>query len=135
MKLSKIFVILVVFLFLLNLLKEKICLYIFNVSGEINITTRTEIKPNAMLYIAVYNDKGLIFAFKEIINPQFPLKFKLNYKNVLYPKLITSRCKIRAVLNYHGNLNELRQGDIYSENKNIYIIQPFLNINLDRVKG
>ncbi|MCX7905585.1 MAG: hypothetical protein N2446_02665 [Elusimicrobiales bacterium] len=118
-------------------MREKIYPFITNINGTIYIKSQylPEVKNNAILYIALYNDKGIIFGIKQIINPKFPLKFKITYKNILYPKLVSPKCTIKAILNYHGNLHEIKSGDIYSNELSIPIIKRNINIILENIKN
>lgn len=132
----KLKLIILISLIALYFLRNQIYPYLTNVSGRVEIREDyiNEIKPNSMLYITLHNEKGIIFAVKQIINPKFPLNFKITYKNVLFPRLVTPKCNIKAVLTYHGNLYEMRDGDIYSTNKPIYIIYRNVNISLANKK-
>lgn len=120
--------------FIFYYLKEDLYPHLTQVSGRVEIKEEflKELKTNAMLYITLHNDKGIIFAVKQVINPEFPVNFKITSKNVLYPKLVTSQCTIKAVLNYHGNLHERKAGDIYSDEIKTFIINPKITLILDK---
>lgn len=114
--------------------KENLYPYITTISGTVEIKEEfiQDLKTNSMLYITLHNDKGIIFAVKQVINPQFPLKFKITTKNILYPEIVTIKCSIKAVLNYHGNLHERKVGDIYSDDIKTIIINPNIKIILNK---
>ena len=94
-----------------------------------------KLKPNSILYITLRNDKGIIFGIKKIINPKAIMQFEINHKNVLYPDLITLNTEIQAHINTHGNVGEIREGDIYSDIVRSPIINPRLTIHADRIKN
>ena len=127
-------ILLIIIAILLSPLKEKLYPYFTRVSGtvEINDEFAKELKTNSMLYITLHNDKGIIFAVKQFINPQFPLKFKITHKNILYPHIITLKCSIKAVLNYHGALYEKKAGDLYSDPIETHIFSPSVKIKLNK---
>lgn len=89
----------------------------FDVSGEIAVTagiSDNDFKRNNMLFIIVKNEKDVPLAVKEIINPVFPLKFRLNKKDMILGDLVTARLKLECVLNRSGNIGKMSPGDIYS---------------------
>jgi len=102
-------------------------------SVELADNISKDLKPNSILYIIVKNDKGVMFAIKEIINPKFPFQFEINHKNVLYPDLTTLNIKLQAHINNHGEVGKIKSGDIYSENTNSIIINPKVVIKIDKV--
>ncbi|MGC8727799.1 MAG: hypothetical protein ACP5SD_00890 [Elusimicrobiales bacterium] len=130
-----------VFLFILSAYfgyKNRYDIYAFsaNLTGKIEISEdlSKHIKPNSMLYITLKNDKNIIFAVKEIINPIFPLDFKITRKNVLYPDISSFKIKLEAVINTHGEIGKIKPGDIYSSSIEANIISRNLDIKLDKIK-
>jgi hypothetical protein len=107
-----------------------------NLTGKIEISEdlSKQIKPNSMLYITLKNDKNIIFAVKEIINPIFPLNFKITRKNVLYPDISSFKIKLEAVINTHGEIGKIKTGDIYSSSIGANILSRNLEIKLDKIK-
>jgi hypothetical protein len=134
----KIFITILTFIFVFLIIENKTYFLqrlvfikgIFDIPKEF----KEKIKPNSILYITLKNDKGVIFAVKEIINPKPPLQFEINHKNVLYPDLITINAKVQAHINTHGNVGEIKVGDIYSEIKNTPIINIRLKIYAEKIK-
>jgi hypothetical protein len=123
------------------------CVIIFNnrvfiysnfihINGEIDIkeSFKKEIKPDTMLYIILENEKGTTFAIGEIINPVFPVKFRITRKNVLYPDISTFNIKVYATLNEHGEVGITRNGDMFSQKDNTYFISNRLKLNIDKIK-
>ncbi len=125
-----------VFIFFIHLFRYDIYPFIIYIHGKIDIKNefKSEIKPNAMLYITLHNNHGIIFAVKKVINPVFPVEFKITRKNVLYPQLVTPKCKIKAVLNYDGKIDDIKPGDIYSKWHDSYLIATSIRIMLDTKK-
>jgi len=135
---KKIFTIIIIIFAVFLIFQNKTYLLqkIIFIKGVIEINTNFEkkIKPNSILYITIKNDKEIIFAIKKIINPSFPLEFEINHKNVLYPDLITLRTKIQAYINTHGNVGEIKPGDIYSKPIDSSIINTNLKIYATEIK-
>lgn len=99
------------------LMKNFLLAHAFDVSGEITVTggiSDNDFKRNNMLFIIAKNEKDVPLAVKEIINPVFPLKFRLNKKDIILGDLLTADLKLECVLNRSGNLGKMSPGDIYS---------------------
>lgn len=110
---------------------------ITNINGIIEISDdiSKSIKPNSILYIMVRNDKNIIFAVKEIINPQFPLKFKITGKNVLYSDISSFKIKIETNINTHGEVGKIKPGDFYSSDIDATIFSRNINIKINKIKN
>ena len=92
----------------------------FNISGRVGITeclAETAARPNAMLFVTARNKAGVPVAVKKIINPVFPLNFRITSENLIMPGLLTKSLFLEAFLNNHGELGVFRQGDIKGEIK------------------
>ncbi|MGC8867307.1 MAG: hypothetical protein ACP5IO_03660 [Elusimicrobiales bacterium] len=136
MKLFSVIFTIALFVFLTYLFRYEIYPFITYIHGNVDIKDefKSEIRPNAMLYITLHNSYGIIFAVKEVINPVFPLEFKITRKNILYPHIVTPRCKIKAFLTYDGDINDIKSGDIYSKPYELYLINMSVRIKLDTKK-
>ncbi|HAF95614.1 MAG: hypothetical protein A2X34_05850 [Elusimicrobia bacterium GWC2_51_8] len=92
----------------------------FNLRGQVVITehlVETATRPNAMLFMVARNKAGVPVAVKKIINPVFPLNFRITSTNLIMPELLTKALFLEAFLNNHGELGVFRQGDIKGEIK------------------
>ncbi|NLH39657.1 MAG: hypothetical protein GX445_06310 [Elusimicrobia bacterium] len=101
---------------------------------EINEELKKDIKPDTMLYIIIQNEKDTTFAISEIINPVFPVSFRITRKNVLYPDISTFKIKVYATLNKHGEVGNIKSGDMFSQTSKTYIISNRLKLRIDEVK-
>ena len=95
------------------------CLYFirlaFNLRGQVEITERlaeAAARPNAMLFMVARNKAGVPVAVKKIINPVFPLNFRITSANLIMPELLTKSLFLEAFLNNHGELGVFRPGDV-----------------------
>ena len=83
----------------------------FNLRGQVAITknlAETAAKPNAMLFMVVRNKAGIPVAIEKIINPVFPLNFRINSSNLIMPELLTNSLFLEAFVNTHGELGVLK---------------------------
>jgi len=67
---------------------------------------------NNTCYIIVKNEADVPIAFKRVINPQFPLQFKITKADLLVGD-ITGKVKVEVEINNHGNVGVLKEGDIF----------------------
>jgi len=134
----KIFILFFIFIFSYSVYYFRFDLYslLIEISGKIEIENELEknIRPNTMLYIKVRNDKNIIFAIKEIINPVFPVNFSINRKNVLYPDISSFNIKIETTINSHGEVGKIKPGDIYSKPIEANIFSRNIKIKIDRTR-
>ena len=135
---KKIIYILVIVLIIIIVQKYRFSIYsnIIYINGDIEIIEelKKDIKPGTMLYIILQNEKNTTFAISEIINPVFPIRFKITRKNVLYPDISTLRIKAYATLNRHGEVGNIKSGDMFSQTSKTYIISNGLKLRIDEAK-
>ena len=70
------------------------------------------VAPNSMLFVVARNTDGVPVAVKKAINPVFPLAFEMTSSDLIMPDLLTRTIYFEAVLNTHGQILALRQGDL-----------------------
>lgn len=90
----------------------------FNLRGQVEITehlVEAAARPNVMLFMVARNKAGVPVAVKKIINPVFPLNFRITSANLIMPELLTRYLFLEAFLNNHGELGVFRPGDIKGE--------------------
>ena len=110
---------------------------VFIVSGSVEITSEIAeraAKPNTMLFLVAKNESGVPTAVKKIINPIFPLDFKMTPSDLIMPDILTKKVYLEAFINSHGELGIFRIGDfkgsmprpifIFSKNNRILIDTP-----------
>ena len=90
----------------------------FNLRGRLEMADSLKeaaARPNTMLFVVARNESGVPVAIKKIINPSFPLSFRLSAENLIMPELLTKFLFLEAFLNTHGELGVTRAGDIKGE--------------------
>lgn len=95
----------------------------FNLAGTVEVAPRllkAAQANNVSCSIIVKNEADVPVAIKRIINPQFPLKFALDKKDLLIEGYQGS-LKMEVQINSHGKLGVLQSGDIFSEQKDTYL--------------
>ncbi len=88
---------------------------LFLVQGTAQITSdlaERAAKPNTMLFLVARNEDGVPVAVQKIINPVFPLDFRLTPSDLIMPDILTKKIYLEAFLNSHGQLGALKSGDL-----------------------
>jgi len=94
----------------------------FALAGVIEVPERLEQyadAKNMTCSIIVKNQADVPIAIKRIINPQFPLNFKVDAKDLLVSAPEGS-VKLEVQINNHGNLGILKAGDIFGSAEGVY---------------
>ncbi|MCX5784794.1 MAG: hypothetical protein NTX59_03815 [Elusimicrobia bacterium] len=92
----------------------------FDLRGRVEITERlaeAASRPNTMLFVVARNMGGVPVAVTKIINPVFPIDFRMASENLILPELLTKSLFLEAFLNTHGELGVFKPGDIKGELK------------------
>ena len=88
---------------------------VFNLRGRVEIAERlaeTASRPNSMLFVVARNTGGVPVAVKKIINPVFPVEFRIASESLIMPELLTKTLFLETFLNTHGELGIFKPGDI-----------------------
>ena len=89
----------------------------FNLAGKVEVSPRllkSAQANNVSCSIVVKNVADVPVAIKRLINPQFPLEFSLDNKDLLIEGY-QGKLKMEVQINSHGKLGVLQSGDIFSE--------------------
>ena len=109
----------------------------FSLRGQVEITAglaEAASRPNTMLFLVARNKTGVPVAIKKIINPVFPLDFRITSENLMLPELLTKSLFLEAFLNNHGELGVFRPGDIKGEIKSpVLFREKGINLILNTV--
>lgn len=87
----------------------------FNISGTVQVPQRLlkmAQTDNNSCSIIVKNEADVPVAIKRVVNPKFPLEFRLGEENLLVPD-IEGNLKLEVQINNHGNLGVLKEGDVF----------------------
>ena len=112
------------FLLVLALASVLVCAYAwrrtvqegrFNISGTVvvpeRLTALAQADNNACAII-VKNEADVPVAIKRVVDPKFPLTFKLGEEDLL-TESVDGALKLEVQINNHGQLGFVKQGDIF----------------------
>jgi hypothetical protein len=95
----------------------------FSLSGKVEVAERL-LKPatanNVSCSVVAKNEADVPIAIKRIVNPAFPLEFKID-KDDLLIDAFEGNIKLEVQINSHGNLGVLKAGDIFGESEALYV--------------
>ena len=88
----------------------------FQLSGSISaaprLSRRTEM-PNTVLFILASNAAGVPIAVQRVINPAFPLDYKMRNEDLVLPGPVWhGALTLKVVVNTHGTLGLTQKGDL-----------------------
>ena len=110
----------------------------FNLAGKVEVAPRllkSAQADNVSCSIIVKNEADVPVAIKRIINPQFPLDFSMDKKDLLIEGY-KGNLKVEVQINSHGKLGVLQSGDIFSDQKETYVSgQKDILIVADKMMG
>ncbi len=93
----------------------------FEVSGTITIVAHLRskaVQPNAVLFIIAKNLGGVPVAIKRLVNPHFPVVFKLEEEDLLVPgSRPPGPLHVEVQLNSHGFVGRPARGDLEGRTK------------------
>ena len=95
----------------------------FNLAGKVEVSPRllkSAQANNVSCSIIVKNEADVPVAIKRIINPEFPLEFSMDNKDLLIEGY-QGNLKVEVQINSHGKLGVLQSGDIFSEETKTYV--------------
>lgn len=93
----------------------------FSVSGTVSVPERLAKlaqADNNSCAIIVKNEADVPVAIKRIVNPKFPLTFKMGEEDLLASSLDGS-LKLEVQINNHGKLGVLKEGDIFGSSDSL----------------
>ncbi|ACC97819.1 hypothetical protein Emin_0257 [Elusimicrobium minutum Pei191] len=110
----------------------------FTISGTVEVPQRllkhAQAKNNTASII-IKNEADVPIAIKRIINPTFPLQFKVDTKDLLVGE-VDGKVKIDVQINNHGNLGILKAGDIFGAAEGTYAMNSKnIIISADKMTG
>ncbi|MGB2578648.1 hypothetical protein AAIR98_000567 [Elusimicrobium simillimum] len=95
----------------------------FSLSGTVTVSDTRILKhaqaQNNTCSIIVKNEADVPVAIKRVINPTFPLEFKITPADMLVGE-IEGNVKLDVQINSHGNLGVLKAGDIFGSANGMY---------------
>lgn len=110
----------------------------FNLAGKVEVAPRllkSAQANNISCSIVVKNEADVPVAIKRFINPQFPLEFSLDKRDLLIEGY-QGNLKVEAQINSHGKLGVLQSGDIFTEESKTYVSgQKDIVIVADKMMG
>ncbi len=110
----------------------------FNLAGKVEVAPRllkSAQANNISCSIIVKNEADVPVAIKRIINPQFPLDFSMDNKDLLIEGY-QGNLKVEVQINSHGKLGVLQSGDIFSEETKTYVSgQKDIVVVADKMMG
>lgn len=87
----------------------------FNVTGTVTVPERlakVAEADNNSCAIIVKNAADVPVAIKRVVNPKFPLEFKLGEDDLLASD-VAGELKLEVQINNHGKLGVIKEGDIF----------------------
>ncbi len=87
----------------------------FNISGTVTVPERlakVAQADNNSCAIIVKNAADVPVAIKRVVNPKFPLEFKLGEDDLLATD-VAGDLKLEVQINNHGKLGVIKEGDIF----------------------
>jgi hypothetical protein len=91
----------------------------FSLSGKINVSPRlaqaAASRPNTQCFVIVKNMGDVPVAVKQIVNPKFPLEFRIDQKDLILADAWKGPFKMEVQVNSHGQVGELKSGDMFGK--------------------
>jgi hypothetical protein len=91
----------------------------FQITGSITVAAHVQSrvpKTNFVLFIVAKNSGGVPVAVKRIVNPQFPVDYKLGPEDLIVPGQIPKGpLSLSVEMNTHGNVGAPVKGDLRGE--------------------
>ncbi|MCL2887875.1 MAG: hypothetical protein FWF35_00975 [Elusimicrobia bacterium] len=110
----------------------------FSLSGTVTVPERlltVAQAQNNTCSIIVKNEADVPIAIQRVINPVFPLQFKIGSKDLLVGE-VDGNVKLEVQINNHGNLGVLKTGDIFGSTAGTYALNSKdIVLNADKMTG
>jgi len=111
--------------------------YAFNVSGTIEVSprlARLAAKPNTVCFIVVKNTGDVPVAIHRIVNPAFPMEYRVTSNDLLLPKPWNGPLNVEVQINHHGRVGKLEAGDMLGRIANpVNFYARNVNVTVDRM--
>ena len=95
------------------------CTRDFHLAGSITVAGHVQSrvpKTNSVLFIVAKNSGGVPVAVRRIVNPQFPVSYKLGPEDLIVPgQTPKGPLSLEVEMNTHGNVGAPVKGDLRGE--------------------